>query len=241
MAYYFTIRNKNEYKSINLTNHPSFERTSKFQGDRFSLDEIDKFTSNYANELALRESLYFYGLLDEEEAFKEISIRMKSKGELSKVKYSPVYEDSAKYLDTEYLSYKLKSFSKDFNFLNKFLTYYRNSSVNNDIVCAIRSYTLGNSELDIYILIDEFINRELYNRRYNIEKHCYDYISIKYKSLHDLAMFIYNYENSSEMSKSEINDELNNFINYLKQDTIINKPKVKTRKKILEGQTSFFD
>ena len=241
MAYYFTVKKKDEFKCIDLSLHPYFERLSKYQGNKYSLEEIDKFTSSYANELTLRESLYYNGLLDEEEVYKEISVRFKNNGQLSKVRYNPVYQESMKYLDPLFLNYKLKILSSDHTFLNKFLSYYRNSSVNNEIIAAIREYTYGNPELNIYKLLDEFINREIYNRRYNFDTKLYEYISIKYKSLHDLAMFVYNYDKEPEISKNEIKEELNKFISYYKKENNTQKLKVKTRKKILDGQTSFLD
>ncbi len=241
MAYYFTIRKGKEHIPLDLTNHPYFERLSEFRGNKYSLEEIDRFTSSYANELALRESLYYNGLLDKDNAFREISIRYKNKSKLNKVRYNPVFQESLKYLDPVFLNYKLKLLCTDITFINKFLSYYRNSSVNNEIISAIRAYSYGNPEFNIYSLIDEFINREIYNRKYNYDKNCYEYISVKYKSLHDLAMFVYNYEKEPDMSKNEIKEELTKFINYYNKDSKINHFKVKTRKKVLEGQTSFFD
>ena len=241
MAYYFMIRDKVGYKSINLNNHPCFEKKSKFKDFRFSLEEIDNFTSIYANELALRESLWYNGLLDDEELFREISIRFKVKEELKKVKYGPIYQESFKYLNPVFLNYKLKSLCADKNFQDKFLSYYRGCSINKDIIYAIRACFYGDPELDIYKLIDEFMNREIYNRKYNLDTRSYDYLSIRYKSLHDLAMFVYNYETKPEMSKYEIDEELKDFICYFKNETESSKPLVIKKSKVLEGQTSFFD
>ena len=241
MAYYFMISNKEGYKSIDLNIHPCFNRISKFNGDKYSLEEIDNFTSSFANELALRESLWYNWLLNENEVFKQIFILYKDKGYFKRVKYNLVFQDASKYLNPVFLNYMLKSLFQDNCFVNRFLSYYGNSIVNSDIVCAIREYTFGNPELDIYNLIDEFLNREIYNRKYNYKTMSYEYLSIKYKPLHDLAMFVYNYVEKPQMSKSEINVELKKFIDYFK-NVWENKPQVvKSKKKGLEGQLSFFD
>lgn len=255
MAYYITIKDKDDYKTIDISNHVFFERLSNFKGDRYSLEELDKFTSNYANELAFRESLLFDGLLDEEEVFKDLSIRMKTKDKKTKeviydkVMYDPVYNDSKKYLDINYLTYKIKSLSYDYNFLNKLLNHYRNSYVNNRTNAYIREFMFGNPELNIYNLLDEFIYREIYNYKLDNETGEYIITSVKYKSLHDLAMFVYNYEHKITLTKEEINKELKEFIAYLKREGMMPKKEVNTEPKkvkkrvkgLVEGQTSFFD
>lgn len=255
MAYYITIKNKDDYKTIDISDHVFFERLSNFKGDRYSLEELDRFTSNYANELAFRESLLFDGLLDEEEVFKDLSIRIKTKDKKTKeviydkVMYDPVYNDSKKYLDINYLTYKIKSLASDYNFLNKLLNHYRNSYVNNRTNAYIRAFMFGNQELNIYNLLDEFIAREIYSFKLDNETGEYVITSVKYKSLHDLAMFVYNYEHKSTLTKEEINKELKEFIAYLKREGIMPKKetnnkdkKVKKRVKgLVEGQTSFFD
>lgn len=223
MAYYITVKGKGTYRSIDISHHYLFERTSKYSGDRYSLKEIDDFTSQYANELALREALLFEGLIDEQEVFKNISIRRKANNELIKVMYNPVFKESKDYLDINYLTYKIKSLACDYDFLNKLLNHYRNSHVNNEIIASIREFTFGNPEVNIYRLLDEFIDREVYSSEFDPERNCYN-TTVKYKSLHDLAMFVYNYENNSSLSKEEIKEELKKFISYLK-----GKEKPKTR------------
>jgi len=249
MAYYFTIKDKNGYKCINLSNHPFFERLSKYKGNKYSLEEIDIFTSNYANMLSLKEALLFDGILDEKEVTKELSVRIKSKNGLIKVMYEPVFKESSKYLGIDYLTYQMKILACDYDFLIKLLNHYRNSSVNNETLAGIREYTFGNPEVNINELIDQFISREIYNFKYDQEQKKYIVTSIKYKSLHDLAMFVYNYLNKPVLSKEEINEELKSFISYLKGEDIkkeeITIPKTKKVKKRIkgnnEGQTSFLD
>ena len=255
MAYYITIKDKDDYKTIDITNHVLFERLSNFNGDRYSLDELDRFTSNYANMLALKEALLFDGLVDEEEVFKDLSIRMKKNDKKAneiiydKVMYEPVFKDSKKYLDIYYLTYKIKSLANDFNFLNKLLNHYRNSYINNRTNAYIREFMFGNPELNIYNLLDEFISREIYNYKLDNETGKYVVTSVKYKSLHDLAMFVYNYEHKSTLTKEEINNELKDFIAYLKREGMMPKKEVnietkKVKKRVrglVEGQTSFFN
>lgn len=246
MAYYITVKNGDSYKTIDISNHYLFQRLSKLKNERYSLEELDVFTSDFANILALKEALLFDELIDEKEAFKDLSIRMKKKDEYEKVMYDPVFKDSMKYLDIDYLTYKIKSLSGDENFLNRLINHYRNSYINNVNVAYIRAYILGHPEVDIYKILDNFISREIYNYKYDDNDGTYIITSIKYKALHDLAMFVYNYENKSTLTKEECDDELRSFISYLKnEDRVVvpassAKPK-KRIKRIDEGQTSLFD
>ena len=245
MAYYLTVRNNNNFKKINIENHPFFKRISKYKNDKYSLEEIDLFTSTFENELAFRESLYYNGIVDKDDIFKDISIRRKEKDQLIKVMYDPVYSDGKKYLDPIYLVYKIQILGTDYNFLNKLLTRYRNSHVNNEIIAYIRAFLLGNPELDLYDLLSKFTSREIYNIRYDVDSGMYEYTSVKYKSLHDLAMFAYNYEKSEILTKEDINEELKAFISYFEcpKGEINSKNRVKKRTldKQIEGQISFFD
>ena len=41
MAYYLTIKEKNNYKELNITTLSEFKRISKFKNSSYSLEEID--------------------------------------------------------------------------------------------------------------------------------------------------------------------------------------------------------
>ena len=99
MAYYLTIKDKNDYKLLDITNTIEFQRLSRFKGISYSLEEIDLFTSNFYNEIVLKRKLYEYGVISLDEITKDISIRRKSKNEYKKVMYGLVYHDMKAFLD----------------------------------------------------------------------------------------------------------------------------------------------
>lgn len=241
MAYYLMVKKNNDYRSIDISDHCFFERISKYSGDKYSLEELDNFTSNYANELSLREALFVDGLLDENDVFRDISIRYKKGDNYIKVKYNPVFTDSKWYLDVNFLIYKIKSLLGNAVFLNKLLYYYRKSFINNSTVASIREFINGNPELNIEYLINEFVYREVYNLEYDVSNGTYHILSVKYKSLHDLAMFVYNFENKDDLSWNEICDELNLFIIFIKGTDKKILIKEKESKGLIDGQTSMFD
>lgn len=249
MDYYTMVRKNNEYVPLNISDNSNFERLSRYNGNKYSLEEIDNFTSKFEDEISLRKQLYYEGILSREDITREISIRIKNGDNYKKVMYDPIFKDSKMYLDPIYLLNKMWSLSDDYDFLLALMAHYRNSYVNNETIASIRAYTLGNPELNINELLKDFLIREIYNRVYNRETNCYEEKSIKYKSLHDLAAFIYHYQhkNDPKMSKKEMEQELLSFVQELDsmfkaKEEIIERPKVKRRvKKPLDGQTSMFD
>lgn len=236
MAYCLTIKNGNDYKLLDISMLDRFNRMSRFRNSNsYSLEEIDLFTSSFDNEISFREYLYNNGVITSDEITKDISIRMKKDGKLVKVDYGLVYSDNKKYLDIYYLRSSILKRACDYEFLNKLLARYRNSYSNNENIALIRNIMLGNNNLSMYKVLEEFIICEIYNKKYNKKINDYEYC-IKYKSLHDLAMFVDNYENKS----NEI-DRKNSLINL--RDRLCPKPKVrrKTKNNDIEGQIYIFD
>lgn len=249
MAYYIMVKKNKEYIPLDISDNSNFERLSKYNGNKYSLEEVDLFTSKFDDEISLREQLYYEGNLDKEDILREITIRIKKDNNYKKVMYNPIYRDAYKYLDPYFLLNKMWSLSDDYDFLLALMVHYQNSYVNNETIASIRAYTLGNSELKINNLLKEFLIREIYNREYNKETSSYEEKNIKYKSLHDLASFIYHYEHKEEpkMNREEMTSTLLSFVeecDNLFKPHEEKKYKPITRKRIrkpLEGQTSFFD
>ena len=202
MAYYLTIRENNSYKKLDISDMVYFKRESKFKGSSLSLDELDKFTSNYANEKELKEDLYESRVITLDEINKELSIRMLTKGNLEKVMYDPVYKDSYKYLDPIYLRSVLLSLQQDSKFLEKLVVQYRNSHVNNYTVFQIKSALNNAYYRDMYKLLEEFFQKEIFT----IDKNTSE-VKIKYKSLHDLAMFVGNYIEKEKLAREGFTKE----------------------------------
>ena len=229
MAYYLMSKKGKEYLPINISSLSDFERMSKFK-DGYSLEEIDKFTSKYNSDKELRLDLYSNGLLDIDDINRDISIRRKTKGIYQKVTYGLVYSDVIKYFNEDYLLYTILSKQKDIEFLRRLTSYYRNSYINNDNISQIRDYVnYQNMYINVYNVLRDFYMKEIYE----FDKKTGE-MKLKYKSLHDLAMFVYNYDN---VVVDEIID-----INELKEKE--NKSYVKKKikiKKEVEGQLSFDD
>ena len=226
MAYYIVIKNNKDYRKIDISSLKEFTRVSRFKNDCYSLEELDLFTSKFNDIIDLKEVLYENNLINNDEILSDISIRIKSNNKLVKVKYDMVYSNSVKFLDTMYLKSVICTLSNDKDYLNKLISYYRNSSCNNENIAKIRWILLGNSdEIDLYNVINDFIIKEIFKTDYNTGE-----VALKYKSLHDLAMFTYNYINKKEDKKEEL---------LILQSELINKVKKKKRNKQIEGQISF--
>jgi len=137
----------------------------------------------------------------------------------------------SKYFNVDFLRYFVLSKSSDRDFLNKLTSFYRNSYCNNENICRIRYIleTKNEHEFTMQETLTSFVFNEVYATDYKTGN-----CSLKYKSLHDLAMFCFTYEINS-IRKDRIK-----MLNSLKTP----KPKIRTLKKKnyeLEGQMSFDD
>lgn len=234
MAYYIVIKNNKDYRKIDISNLKEFTRISRFKNDCYSLEELDLFTSKFIDELDLKMLLFENKLIDYNEILSDISIRIKTNNKLVKVKYDMVYSDSFKYLDTIYLKSVINTLSNSKDYLNKLIAYYRNSNCNNENIAKIRWILLGNNdELDLYNTINDFIIKEIFRTDYKTGE-----VSIKYKSLHDLAMFTYNYINKKEVVSENKKENLLELQRKLLQN---NNVKRKKKVKQIEGQMSFLE
>lgn len=228
MAYYIVIKNDKDYRKIDISSLKEFTRISRFKNDCYSLEELDLFTSKFNDIINLKKVLYENNLINYDEILSDISIRIKTNNKLVKVKYDMVYSNSFKYLDVTYLRSVINTLSNDKDYLNKLISYYRNSSCNNENIAKIRWILLGNNdELDLYNSINDFIIKEIFKTDYKTGE-----VSIKYKSLHDLAMFTCNYLNKKEDKKEDL-------LELQKELLQTNNIKRKKKTKQIEGQMSF--
>lgn len=230
MAYYIVIKDKDNYRKLDISNMKEFTRISKFKNG-YSLEELDLFTSKFNNEVELKRCLYENNIINYDDILSDISIRIKNKDKLDKVRYDFVYSDSFKYLDIMYLKSTINILSNDLVYLNKLLSYYRNSSCNNENISKIRWILLGNDgyELNLHNVINDFITREVFKINRDTGE-----VSVKYKSLHDLAMFTYNYSNKKKDNKVDLLK--------LQKEILTGNTKTKSKKLInqIEGQMTFF-
>lgn len=230
MAYYIVIKDKDNYRKLDISNLKEFTRISKFKNG-YSLEELDLFTSKFNNEVELKKCLYENNIINYDDILSDISIRIKNKDKLDKVRYDFVYSDSFKYLDIMYLKSTINILSNDLVYLNKLLSYYRNSSCNNENISKIRWILLGNDgyELNLHNVINDFITREVFKINRDTGE-----VSVKYRSLHDLAMFTYNYSNKRKDNKVDLLK--------LQKEILTGNTKTKSKKLInqIEGQMTFF-
>ena len=244
MAYYLTIKDKQNYKLLDVTSITEFKRLSKFKNNSYSLEEIDIFTSNFNNEIEFKRRLLEKSIITNEDIHKKIEIRIKLNGKLIKVRYDLVYRPIKKYLDIQYLKSELLIFQNDRTFLEKLLDYYRKSPKQEGLR-QINTLMNGCSERDInmYSALSQFFKDELFIEDYKTGE-----VHLKYKSLHDLAMFIYNYSKSKEISLTNTNqsEQIKKELDNLKKEITLYKTEIKVMKKVkkprkeIDGQTSFF-
>ena len=243
MAYYLILKKKN----IDITSLNEFKKLSKFKSG-YSLEEIDEFTSKFNNEVELKKVLYENGLIELDDITEEISIRIKRKDKLEKVKYGLVYSGIKKYLDYDYLRSTICVLQNDKVFLEKLVSNYCNSYSNVVTINKINNYlnlsNIVNFNFDMYSTLNEFIIREIYNKPDENGE-----LKLKYKSLHDLAMFVFNYVSNKERNKLGISYNMEKITKErellnLQKDILNSKSNVKKKelkKNQIEGQISFFD
>lgn len=254
MAYYFVVEKKNsKLEKIDITSLEGFVKVSKFKNGGCSLNEIDEFTSLFKDECSLKRVLYENGLIDLDDITRELSIRTVNKGNFVKVRYGLVYDDVKKYLDYCYLRSVLLIFQNDRDFLQKLVSNYRNSYSNCGAIALIRDSLNYNYRIDMYNVLNEFFRNEVFTQEDE-----FGASELKYKSLHDLAMFIHNYihsvnNNAMGITKdSERKKRMSELVCLQKQllssvngySDSVNVKKL-TKKEIrnipVEGQISFFD
>lgn len=220
MAYYLTIANKGEYKKLNLLLLEGFIKTSKFKGEALSLDELDDLTSKYQDEYEFKKKLYQAGIISIDEITKELSIRRKQNNNLIKVKYGLIYQKESKYLDQLYLRSILISKQRDYTFLEKLSSYYRNSYSNSINIANLSSIAKHHYDFENSKILSDFFQREIY--KYNPST---NECKLNYKSLHDLAMFVYNYNaakayRSLGITKDMLDKERQEKLSLLKENLI---------------------
>lgn len=247
MAYYLTITKNNLHKTLDLSLLDEFKKITKLKNGAFSLEEIDECTSKFSNEIEFKKVLYNKGVIELEDIVREISTRNLYQGSLEKVTYGLVYKEQKKYLDCEYLRMKIQSLKNDETFLEKLTSRYRNSYCNNLTISNIRNCLSTGFDYDLYNLINQFVLKEIYKENRETGE-----VSIKYKSLHDLAMFVYNYEKNKDLEEKGISLSIETALKKKKllelekelsknQNTKNAVKKKILKKEPIEGQLSLFD
>ena len=241
MAYYLTIKERQNFKLLDVTGMEEFKRTSKFKNNSYSLEEIDVFSSQFQDEIELKRKLYEGSVITLDDITKAIEIRRKYDGELEKVTYDLIYRYNKTFLDKQYLKHLFLTLQNDEIFIKKLLSRYRNKKDTEEELFAIRAILYGyvDTDLDIYNELNKFFINIVEDKNGNT----------KYKSLHDLAVFIYNYlltktlgETSVTLMKDTTKQELEKLKKSItpKEEKIDLKVKTRKKKYNLDGQTSLF-
>lgn len=237
MAYYLTIKKGKQFKILDVTSADQFERCSNFKSTGMNLQEVDIFTTKFKDETDFKVYLYKNGILDVDDLVREISIRRKNKEEYIKVRYDLAYMEDIKYFDVYYLRSRIISMQNDKVFMSKLLDYYRNSHNSQSMIYLMRAIMLNKTDtiMSLGNALDEFIGKELYDVDITTGE-----AKLKYKSLHDMGMFLRNYDKRFMPRK--------NHLQVLKEvkDEICERENTRVRKRVnktdpIEGQCSFFD
>lgn len=209
MAYYLTIDSKEENRPLDLRTMEGFKRHSNLQNNLYTLEEIDLFTKDYKDEKDLKLALYYSGLITSDEIEKNITIRRKDHKKLLPIKYGIVYSNMKEYLSVEKLRNIIGRKMNDVNFVNDFVNQYQFSYKSENIVSEFKGLLNSDEKSKIYMFIDDFLKSELYEKDKKTNK-----TKLRYKSLHDLAMFVSNW--------NDINKQLDKIEEYqkLKEDLL---------------------
>jgi len=220
MAYNFMAEiKKGVYVPLDISKSNLFIRTSRYKETRYSLEEIDKFTSNFESENSLIKHLIEAEILDEKTYNKPLSIRLPKGGDKpKKVMYGFLYHKDKKYLDNPNLL--IRDISRmqlygEYNFCLEYVTHFLNFYDCNDIAPEIRyfferSVRNGLADNRLYELdenedlpIVRMTKQLIYKYHHNYGEITYDYDSIKYRNLHDIIAFCENYHQKRLVDANE--------------------------------------
>ena len=242
MAYYLMVEKKRgDYLYLNIQESKYFISDSKHNGAARELKEIDNFTMTFNNETELREDLLQEGILPLELYNKSLSLRKKNGENYKKVMYDFLYRKDYIYVADEKelikrIDNKLESY--DFKFVcdiaTNYIRYYDCSSTAAEVRnYALDSMRLGTKSKYFDCLDDNYDNPLVRMIKLLIYKYYqypngrveYNTNQIKYRNLHSLIAFTNNYDKKQLLENGVMNS----------------KPKIKVRKKEVDGQLSFFD
>ena len=233
MAYNVMVEVKSGvFVPLDISKSNLFERTSRFKETRYSLEEIDRFTSIFETQNALIKHMIEAEILDARTFNKPLSIRVaKRSGRPKKVMYDFLYQKDKKYLDNP------KSLIRDIsrmqlygelNFCLEYVTHFLNFYDCNDIAPEIRAFinislNHGITDRRLYLSdengdmpIVRMTKQLIYKYHHNYGAIVYDYDNLKYRNLHDIIAFCEHYHNKK--LKDESNTRNNGKVRTLKKE-----------------------
>lgn len=197
--YMLSIKRANGFEELMWNKVEGFENLNVH-----NLEDLDKFTTSFENEEKMKLALLMSGVMKPSDASKSLTIKYKNRGSYKTLMYGPAYKEDKKFFDEAYLASYIKSKRRDIIFLEKLCNHYRNSHVQGGNVAYLRNYinymrcnALPEDEHLFDRIISDFVIRECFSYdsstyTYKVDKNGNPVF--KYKSLHDLGMFVANYE-----------------------------------------------
>lgn len=248
MAYYLCIEKENrKYKKLNLALSPVFSRHSRYVNNGiYSLKDIDYFTANFFNELDLKRELFKSGIITLEDILDDIVIVSEHHKRLSILRYGLVYYYDFDFFNPydisrlkNYILSKASAKCYDQFFLGELVEEYQISRSGNEYICAIRELIKNkNYEIDLHSALEGFIHNKLYEKDHKTNKEV-----IRYRELHDLAMFCNNYESKmvqEELYPNTVDLDENRKIALTELQKALNPSKKLVLQKEIPGQMSLF-
>lgn len=131
MAYYLMAKDKQgSYKSLNIEKSSLFKSERKFKKPKaYTLQEIDRFTSEFEDELHLKQHLLSQRILPQDLASSPLSIKFIKQDRYDSIKYDVLYQDSIEYImETERLVELImrRYYANDFEFIKKLASRFSN-------------------------------------------------------------------------------------------------------------------
>lgn len=183
-----------KYKKLDITLSSSFKRFSRFKDkELYSLEDIDKFTSQFYSEYNLKGELFKSNIITFDDILGEFAIFKKSEKHGDRqLQYGVVY--GIEYSDFDNFSpEKIKNFilSKasanyyDEAFLKQLIDKYWNDKFSGEYIREIKEAMNRNPEVNLHISLENFVHSKLYG--------IWNSDEIIYSSARDLVMFCIDY------------------------------------------------
>lgn len=222
MAYYFMSEvSKGKYREINISNSKYFQDINRRYNKpcAYTLEEIDKFTMMFNDEIELRERLVEEGILPLSLFERPLSIRFVQKNEYSKVPYDFLYQKDIEYImDPSRLIEKIlkRFYDKDFLLIKKIISRFKEDYKCSSTLPEVRQHLEAS-------IRDGEINKHFYDLDENNDKLLPRLLKliilesfstksgktiyknkIRYRNLHTLIALINYYEKEAEIIEEPI-------------------------------------
>ena len=199
MAYYLAVEeSKDSYKAINIKKKENDEGSTKKDPSIYecTLEEIDKFTSQYSDEQKLRDALYHDKIIQWCCYKSHLSIIYKNQDELRQIGGNLLYSDSRKYVEDynlviEYIVNKVRT--KDTLFLDNLSEIVQENRLTAYFLTSI-ALRVNPNDTKYDTIVRHFAQTLIQECYVGSDKKTTLYGKIKYETLHKIIAFISAYE-----------------------------------------------